>query len=161
QYTETQLQPHYHGRGHTIGHGRTEETQTARSTIYLFGRINGQPWEGKVLDGIRGGRRTATGHTRNSQGIRIIRQGRTHGLIAGIIATPQDQDVCIRLDNQAVAKMFNDIVVNRRRASVRAKLRCDYAVEWAIVARICSERTGSTSVEWVKGHRGDKWNVAA
>ncbi|KAF9080091.1 hypothetical protein BGX23_002653, partial [Mortierella sp. AD031] len=83
------------------------------------------------------------------------------GLIAGIIATPQGQDVCIRLDNQAVVKMFNDIVVNRRRASVRAKLRCDYAVEWAIVARICSERTGSTTVEWVKGHRGDRWNVAA
>ncbi|OAQ35387.1 hypothetical protein K457DRAFT_13307 [Linnemannia elongata AG-77] len=83
------------------------------------------------------------------------------GLIAGILATPQDQDVCIRLDNQKVVKMFNDIVVNRRRASVRAKLRCDYAVEWAIVARICSERTGSTTVEWVKGHRGDKWNVAA
>ncbi|OAQ28675.1 hypothetical protein K457DRAFT_1832896 [Linnemannia elongata AG-77] len=82
-------------------------------------------------------------------------------LIAGIIATPQDQDVCIRLDNQKVVKMFNDIVVNRRRASVRAKLRCDYAVEWAIVAGICSERIGSATVEWVKGHRGDKWNAAA
>ncbi|OAQ22724.1 hypothetical protein K457DRAFT_1911505 [Linnemannia elongata AG-77] len=83
------------------------------------------------------------------------------GLITGIIATSQDQDVCIRLDNQAVVKMFNDIVVNRRRASVRVKLRCDYAVEWAIVSRICSERTGSTTFEWVKGHRGDKWNMAA
>ena len=83
------------------------------------------------------------------------------GLIAGIIATPQDQYVCIRLDNQAVVKLFNGIVINRRRASVRAKLRCDYAVEWAIVARICSERTGSTTVEWVKGHRGDRWNAAA
>ncbi|KAH7036152.1 hypothetical protein BKA57DRAFT_521286 [Linnemannia elongata] len=82
-------------------------------------------------------------------------------LIAGIIATPQDQDVCIRLGNQKVVKMFNDIVVNRRRASVRAKLRCDYAVEWAIVAGICSERIGSATVEWVKGDRGDKWNVAA
>jgi hypothetical protein len=37
------------------------------------------------------------------------------GLIAGIIATPQDQDVCIRLDNQEVVKKFNDIVINRRR----------------------------------------------
>ncbi|KAK3836656.1 MAG: hypothetical protein JOS17DRAFT_734820 [Linnemannia elongata] len=83
------------------------------------------------------------------------------GLIAVIIATPQDQDVCIRLDNQAVVKLFNDIVINRRRASVRAKLRCDYAVEWAIVARICSERTGSTTVEWVKGHSGDRWNAEA
>ncbi|KAK3804690.1 MAG: hypothetical protein JOS17DRAFT_808760 [Linnemannia elongata] len=83
------------------------------------------------------------------------------GLIAGIIATPQDQDVCIRLDNQEAVKLFNDIVINRRRASVRAKLRCDYAVEWAIVARICSERTGSTTVEWVKGHSSDRWNAEA
>jgi ribonuclease HI len=83
------------------------------------------------------------------------------GLIAGIIATPQDQDVCIRLDNQKVVKQFKEIVVNRRRATMRAKLRCDHAVEWAIVARICSERTGSTTVEWVKGHRGDRWNEAA
>jgi ribonuclease HI len=44
---------------------------------------------------------------------------------------------------------------------VRAKLRCDYAVEWAIIARICSERTETTRVEWVKGHSKDRWNEAA
>ncbi|KAF9147181.1 hypothetical protein BG015_011218, partial [Linnemannia schmuckeri] len=83
------------------------------------------------------------------------------GLIAGIIATPEDQDLCIRLDNQAVVKQFRDVVANRKRASVRMKLRCDYATEWAVVARICNERTGTTTVEWVKGHDGDKWNEKA
>jgi hypothetical protein len=60
-----------------------------------------------------------------------------------------------------VVKQFNDIVVNRRRASVRAKLRCDCAVEWAIITRICSKRTGTTNIEWAKGHSDDRWNVAA
>ena len=50
-------------------------------------------------------------------------------MIAGILAAPPDQDICIRLDNQAVVKQFKAIVVNRKRASVRAKLRCDYATE--------------------------------
>jgi hypothetical protein len=44
---------------------------------------------------------------------------------------------------------------------VRARLRCGYAVEWAIIARMCSERTETTSVEWVKGHSKDRWNEAA
>jgi len=83
------------------------------------------------------------------------------GLIAGIIATPKEQDLCIRLDNQAVVKQFKEVVTNRKQASVRAKLRCDYAAEWAVAARICSERTGSTTVEWVKGHDGNEWNGKA
>jgi ribonuclease HI len=83
------------------------------------------------------------------------------GLIAGIIATPPEQDVCIRLDNQAVVKQFKEIVVHRKRASVRAKLRCDYAVEWAVIARLCGERQGSIKVEWIKGHDGNKWNEKA
>ncbi|KAF9120152.1 hypothetical protein BG015_006134, partial [Linnemannia schmuckeri] len=72
--------------------------------------------------------------------------------------TPEDQGPCIRLDNQTVVKQFRDAIVNRKRASVRMKLRCVYAAEWAVVARICNERTGITTVEWVKGHDGDKWN---
>ncbi|KAF9125212.1 hypothetical protein BGW39_007557, partial [Mortierella sp. 14UC] len=74
---------------------------------------------------------------------------------------PPEQDVCIRIDNQSVVKQFKDIVVNRQRASVRAKLRCDYAMEWPVVARICSERTGSTTVEWGKGHDGNRWSKRA
>ena len=30
-----------------------------------------------------------------------------------------------------------------------------------MVARICNERTGATTAEWVKGHSGDKWNERA
>ncbi|KAK3830074.1 MAG: hypothetical protein JOS17DRAFT_830523 [Linnemannia elongata] len=74
------------------------------------------------------------------------------GLIADIIATPQDQDVCIRLDNQAVVKLFNDIVINQRRASVRDKLRGDLR---------CGMGNRSTTVEWVKGHSSDRWNAEA
>ena len=77
-----------------------------------------------------------------TRGFASLAKAELMGLIAGIIATPQDQDLCIRLDNQAVVKQFMEVVVSRKRASARAKLRCDYAAEWAVVARICSERTG-------------------
>lgn len=69
------------------------------------------------------------------------------GLTAGIIATPQKQDLCIRLDNQVVVTKFKEVVVNRKLASVRAKLRCHEAAEWVVLGRMYSERIGSTIVE--------------
>ncbi|KAG9067757.1 hypothetical protein KI688_011344 [Linnemannia hyalina] len=51
-------------------------------------------------------------------GIRIIDESGTNGLITGIIATPQDQDLCMRLDNQMMVKQFREFIVNRKRSSV-------------------------------------------
>ena len=51
------------------------------------------------------------------------------GMIAGLIATPPEQDICIYMDNKRVVKQFKETVVNRKRASVRTKLRCDYAMK--------------------------------
>ena len=65
------------------------------------------------------------------------------------------------MNNKEVVKQFKKVVINRKRASVRTKLRCDYAMEWSVVARICRERTGATVVEWVQGHNGNTWNEKA
>ena len=60
-----------------------------------------------------------------------------------------------------VKKQFKEIVVYRKRVSARAKLRCDYAVEWAVIAGLCGERQESIIVKWVKGHDNNKWNERA
>ncbi|KAG9067341.1 hypothetical protein KI688_012124 [Linnemannia hyalina] len=118
---------------------------------------NGPRSQGKATDS---GAEARDGGTTQGGG-REAHEGKGGGLIAGIIATPQDQDLLIRLDNQAVVKQFREVVVNRKRASVGAKPRFNCAAEWAVVARICSERTGSTTVEWIKGHSGNEWKRKA
>ncbi|KAF9973060.1 hypothetical protein BGZ75_001281 [Mortierella antarctica] len=83
------------------------------------------------------------------------------GLIAAILAVAPDQDLIVHLDNKAVVTQFQTIVLNRDRASVREKLRSNNYLEWGVVHRICSERTGNTKVEWVRGHNDDYWNERA
>ncbi|KAG9073390.1 hypothetical protein KI688_001185 [Linnemannia hyalina] len=54
------------------------------------------------------------------------------GLIAGIIATPQDQDLCIRLDNQAWVKVHsgNEWKIKADMAAKGAQLQGETAWGW-------------------------------
>ncbi|KAF9943451.1 hypothetical protein BGZ70_005953, partial [Mortierella alpina] len=83
------------------------------------------------------------------------------GLIAAILAVVPDQDVIVHLDNKAVVTQYQTLVAYRDRATVKEKLRSNNYLEWGVAHRICNERTGTTAVEWVRGHNDDYWNERA
>ncbi len=83
------------------------------------------------------------------------------GLIAAITAVAPDQDLVVHLDNEAVVTQFHTLVANRDRATVREKLRSNNYLEWGVTHRICTERLGTTDVEWVRGHNNNYWNERA
>ncbi|KAF8921741.1 hypothetical protein EDD21DRAFT_355602 [Dissophora ornata] len=82
-------------------------------------------------------------------------------LVAAILAIPPDQDVNIKLDNKAVVTQFDKILLRRGQVSVRDKMRCNNYMTWAILARICKERTMKVKVSWIRGHNGREWNEKA
>ncbi|KAI8604711.1 hypothetical protein EDD21DRAFT_440956 [Dissophora ornata] len=40
-------------------------------------------------------------------------------------------------------------------------MRCNNYITWAVLARICKERTGKVKVSWIRGHNGNEWNEKA
>jgi exonuclease III/ribonuclease HI len=83
------------------------------------------------------------------------------GVIVAVHGMPVAQDIIIRLDNQSVVTKFQELVINRHNILPRKRARVSHSHHWAILAAIVSSRTGTTSVEWIKGHTGDPGNEQA
>ncbi|GJJ75820.1 hypothetical protein EMPS_08178 [Entomortierella parvispora] len=83
------------------------------------------------------------------------------GLHAVIVAAPAAEHIILHLDNLSVVNNFNKLVKHRDRATTREKMRCNHAIQWAVIAQACNIRQGAVEVCWVKGHSGDPGNEEA
>jgi len=83
------------------------------------------------------------------------------GVFAAILSVPAGQDLVVRSDNQTVVDNFKDLVMNRDRTLPRRRARATHSQHWAVLANMVADRTGSTAVEWIRGHSGDLGNEKA
>jgi ribonuclease HI len=83
------------------------------------------------------------------------------GLIAAVVATPDEQDIVVRLDNQSVVDQFQHMVQDRENTLPRKRFRSTYAGLWAVLSHIVKQRHGTVRVEWVRGHNNDPGNELA
>ncbi|KAF9304063.1 hypothetical protein BG003_001797, partial [Podila horticola] len=83
------------------------------------------------------------------------------GLLATILICPPGREAKVYIDNTAVVEQFQNLVKNRTKATERQRLRSPYSFWWAIVHRAYIEQEEKVTVEWVKGHSGNKGNEAA
>ncbi|KAF9943821.1 hypothetical protein BGZ72_003321, partial [Mortierella alpina] len=83
------------------------------------------------------------------------------GLLVTISSAPPAQDIIIQLDNSAVVDQYQTLVANRTTTLPRKRQRANFAALWAVLAKVVSERPGSTTVQWVRGHSTNQGNVLA
>ncbi|KAG0283984.1 hypothetical protein BGZ98_006086, partial [Dissophora globulifera] len=83
------------------------------------------------------------------------------GLFAAIISAPAEQDILIRLDNQAVVQQYQHLVKQRLDTLPRKRQRSNFAGIWAALHKVVQERPGSVEVGWVRGHGTDTGNTMA
>ena len=83
------------------------------------------------------------------------------GLLVAVVAMPPAQDILIRLDNQDVVTRYQSLVANRNKVLPRKRQRASQAGLWSIFASVVKSRTGSTAVEWIRGHDNNIGNELA
>lgn len=83
------------------------------------------------------------------------------GLLATILICPPGREAKVYIDNSAVVDQFQSLVRNRTNATERQRLRSPYSLWWAIVHCAYIKQEERVTVEWVKGHAGNKGNEAA
>jgi len=104
--------------------------------------------EASLLSGRVGGRASST-------------KAELMGVFAAVLAVPLGQDLIVRLDNESVVDDFKDLVTKRNLTLPRKRSRATHCQHWAVLADMVAGRTGSTVVEWIRGHAGDPGNVKA
>ena len=83
------------------------------------------------------------------------------GLIAAVVATPDEQDIMVRLDNQSVVNQYQHIVQDRESTLPRKRFRNTYTGLWAVLSYIVTKRQGRVEIEWIRGHNNDYSNELA
>ncbi|KAH7047728.1 hypothetical protein BKA57DRAFT_493123 [Linnemannia elongata] len=83
------------------------------------------------------------------------------GLIAAVVAAPDEQDIVVRLDNQAVVDQYQHMVQDRENTLPRKRFRSNYAGLWAVLSGIVDKRQGRVEVKWIRGHNNDPGNELA
>ncbi|KAH7042401.1 hypothetical protein BKA57DRAFT_518428 [Linnemannia elongata] len=72
-----------------------------------------------------------------------------------------EQDIVVRLDNQAVVDQYQHMVQDRENTLPRKRFRSNYAGLWAVLSGIVDKRQGRVEVKWIRGHNNDPGNELA
>ena len=83
------------------------------------------------------------------------------GLIAAIVATPDEQNIMVHLDNQSVVNQYQYIMQDRESILPRKRFRNTYTGLWAVLSYIVIKRQSRIEVEWICGHNNDYGNELA
>ncbi|KAF8943949.1 hypothetical protein BGZ46_006378, partial [Entomortierella lignicola] len=83
------------------------------------------------------------------------------GLLAAILVSPRDKPTRINIDNMAVVTQFKSIIQQRSVCSERQRIRSPYAVWWSSIHNAYIQQGSQVTVEWVRGHQGNRGNEAA
>ncbi|KAF9368639.1 hypothetical protein BGX21_006453, partial [Mortierella sp. AD011] len=83
------------------------------------------------------------------------------GLLAAILVSPRDKPVTVKIDNMAVVTQFRTLILQRPDCTERQRIRSPYAIWWSAISNAYERQGSSVTVEWIKGHQGDRGNEAA